>query len=110
MTIKPMTIKHWLAGDVVAGAQEFAGRFADSFPSSLESSTSRKARDMAGRALGELIAQVVTFQRSRRMGIFKKIVFARAFQEEMRKLGYSPAFIRQVTSDVLSKLAFAMKQ
>jgi len=28
----------------------------------------------------------------------------------MRKLGYSPAFIRQVTSDVLSKLAFAMKQ
>jgi len=105
-----MTIKQWLAGDVVAKAHEFAGRFADSFPSSLESSTSRKAQDMARRALGELIEQVVTFQRSRRMGILKKIVFAREFQEEMRKLGYSPAFIRQVTSDVLSKLAFAMKQ
>ena len=65
---------------------------------------------MAGRALGVLIEQVVIFQRSHRMGILKKIVFARAFQEEMRKLGYSPAFIRQVTSDVLSKLAFATKQ
>ncbi len=105
-----MTIRRWLAGDVVARAKEFAGGFADSFPSSLESSTSRKARDMAGRALGELIDQVVAFQRSRRMGILRKVVFARAFQDEMRKLGYSPAFIRQVTSDVLSKLAFAMKQ
>ena len=103
-------MKQWLAGDVVARAREFAGRFADSFPSSLESSTSRKARDMAGRALGELIDQVVTFQRNRRMGILNKIFFARAFQDEMRKLGYSPAFIRQITSDVLSKLAFAMKQ
>jgi len=100
----------WLAGDVVARAREFAAGFADSFPASLESSTSRKAQDMARRALGDLIEQVVTFQRSRRMGILKKIFFARAFQEEMRKLGYSPAFIRQVTSDVLSKLAFAMKQ
>jgi hypothetical protein len=105
-----MTIKQWLGGNIVARAQEFATRFADSFPSSLESSTSRKAQEMARRALGELIEQIVTFQRSRRMGILKKIVFARAFQEEMRKLGYSPAFIRQVTSDVLSKLAFAMKQ
>ena len=103
-------MKQWLAGDVVARAHEFAGGFADSFPSSLESSSSRKAREMAGRALGELVEHVVTFQRSRRMGILKKIVFARAFQEEMRKLGYSPAFIRQVTSEVLSKLAFAMKQ
>ena len=100
----------WLAGDVVARAREFAAGFADSFPASLESSTSRKAQDMARRALGDLIEQVVTFQRSRRMGIHKKNFFARAFQEEMRKLGYSPAFIRQVTSDVLSKLAFAMKQ
>ena len=105
-----MTFMQWLAGDTGARAQEFADRFADSFPSSLESSTSRKARDMAGRALGELIEQVVTFQRSRRMGILKKIFFARAFQEEMRKLGYSPAFIRQITSDVLSKLTFATKQ
>ena len=105
-----MTIKQWLGGDVVARAQEFAGGFADSFPSSLESSTSRKAQDMARRALGDLIERVVTFQRIRRMGILRKIVFARAFQDEMRKLGFSPAFIRQVTSDVLSKLAFAMKQ
>jgi hypothetical protein len=103
-------MKQWLAGDVVARAHEFAGSFADSFPSSLESSTSRKAQDMARRALGELIEQIVTFQRSRRMGILKKIVFARAFQDEMRKLGYSPTYIRQVTSDVLAKLAFAMKQ
>jgi hypothetical protein len=105
-----MTIKQWLGGDVVAKAQEFAGGFGDSFPSSLESSTSRKAQDMARRALGDLIEQVITFQRSRHMGILKKVVFARAFQEEMRRLGYSPAFIRQVTSDVLAKLAFAMKQ
>ena len=104
-----MQIKQWLAGDVQAKAHGFARKFSESFPSSLESSTSRKAQEIGRRAFAELLEEIVMFQRKRRIGLVRKVLFARAFQNEMRNLGYSPSLIRQVTSEVLSKLAFATK-
>lgn len=104
-----MVIRQWLSGGVEEKAREFVRHFSESFPSSLESSTSRKAQEIGRRAFLELLEKAVAFQKAQRMGIFRKVLFARAFQQEMRILGYTPAFVRQVTSEVLSKIAFALK-
>ena len=99
-----------LAGEIQAKARGFARRFSESYPSSLQSSASRKAQEIGRRALGELLEAIVAFQKERRMGVLKKVIFARAFQDELRKLGYAPALVRTVMTEMLSKLAFATKQ
>lgn len=88
-------------------AQLLAETLIKAFPSTLEPMSSRKALDIRGKALQQLLEQTITIQRRDKLGILDRIIFARDFQKQLREAGYSPAFIRQTTAEVLAKISFA---
>jgi hypothetical protein len=88
-------------------ARELAQGFIKDFPSSMEAMTGRKAQEMKLRAVQSLARAVTEFQQQRRIGIFSRIIFARAFQAELKGAGYSSILVRQLMADVLSHLSFA---
>ncbi|MCX7152635.1 MAG: hypothetical protein NT115_08955 [Proteobacteria bacterium] len=100
----------FLTGDATEIAHRLAGEYAAAFPSSLEGSQSRKAEDIRARTTRKLLEDVVSMQKDKRMGILKRIAFARGFQHSLAESGYSDKLIRELTADVLAKLTFAPRQ
>lgn len=88
-------------------SQQLAGTLTQAFPSTLEPMSGRKTLDMRNKAMQALLEQAIAMQRNERLGILSRIVFARNFQNHLKTAGYSSAFIRQTTAEVLSKITFA---
>jgi hypothetical protein len=104
-----LSVLKWIDAGVDRDARTLARRFANAFPSALEGSTSRKSNEIRTRAMEELLASVTAFQKERRIGLLKRIIFARSFQDELKEERYSGSLIRQITGDVLSRITFADK-
>lgn len=84
-----------LAGDIAAG-----------FPPSLQQLSGRKALEMFKRTTDQLQVKVKTVQQEQRMGLIRRVVFARTLQNELTRLGYEGALVRQIMSQVLTALTF----
>lgn len=102
-----MSLTKWLSGGTDEVARKLACGFSATYPASLEGMTNRKSTDLRDRAIVSLLSGAVAFQKEHRMGVLRKILFARAIQGELKGAGYSPVFIRQLMSEVLAKVAFA---
>lgn len=88
-------------------ALRLAEALTKAFPSTLELLTGRKTLDIRNKAMQQLIEQTIAMQRTEKLGILDRIVFARNFQKHLKEAGYSPSFIRQTTAEVLAKISFA---
>lgn len=88
-------------------AENLADSLIEAFPATLEPMTGRKTLDIRNKALQQLFERTVALQRAENLGLIARIVFARNFQQRLKTAGYSPAFIRQTTAEVLSKISFA---
>lgn len=104
-----MYLVKWLAGGADEAARTLAGEFETSFPASMEQMRGRKAIEMRDRAIIKLLDDAITLQRSRKMGIVRKTIFARVFQAELAKAGYSNEIIRPLMAELLSKVTFASR-
>lgn len=100
----------FLTGDAAQTAARLSAEFCSAFPASLEGSQSRKAEEIRSRATKKLLDDVDAMQQDKRMGILKRIAFARSFQRSLVSAGYSDKLIREITADVLAKLTFATKR
>lgn len=87
-------------------AESLATPLIETFPATLESMTGRKTLDLRTKALQRLFEQIALMQRTDRLGLFERIVFARDFQNRLKAAGYTPVFIRQTMAEVLSKISF----
>jgi hypothetical protein len=54
------------------------------------------------RALVEVFAQVKSFRKKHRLGIFKRARFAKTFQDELTLLGYAPELVSKVTAALVA--------
>jgi hypothetical protein len=87
-------------------AESLATSLIEIFPATLEPMTGRKTQDLRAKALQRLFEQITVMQRAEKLGLFERIVFARDFQNRLKAAGYSPVFIRQTMTEVLSKISF----
>ncbi len=92
-------------------ARSLARQFATAFPPALalsagsaETSATDRQRD---KALQRLLLDAAAYQAKEKIGVLRKILFARSFQQEMRTLGFPGSEIRSVTSELLARLAFS---
>lgn len=88
-------------------AQQLTDTLTRNFPSTLEPMTGRKTLDIRNKAIQQLLEQAIALQRTEKLGILSRIVFARSFQNHLKAAGYSSAFIRQTTAEVIAKITFA---
>lgn len=88
-------------------AEGLANCLIEVFPATLEPLTGRKTLDLRDKALQQLFERTIAMQRTEKLGLLERIVFARDFQNRLKAAGYSPAFIRETMSEVLSKISFA---
>lgn len=98
--------------------EEFAGSLANQFaidqpPSSLGEGRRKRVADdgsdgiRAEKVINRVVLEAERYQKSSKLGVIKKIFFARAFQRQMKLLGYNGQFIRSVTGKVLAAMSFA---
>lgn len=104
-----MILGKWLAKGASEAASKLAQEFASGFPASMEKMQGRKAVDIRDRAIIKLLDEAIALQRTQKMGILRKIVFARTFQAELVKAGYTNEIIRPLMSELLSKVTFASR-
>lgn len=104
-----MSLGKWLTGGANEAAVNLAHAFETSFPASMEQMKGRKALEMRDRAIIKLLDDAIALQRTRKMGILRKIIFARVFQASLVKAGYSNEIIRPLMSELLSKVTFASR-
>lgn len=102
-----MSLTQWLTGGADEQARKLCAEFAQGFPAAMEAMSNRKSIELRDRAIVGLLHEAMALQREKRMGMLRKIIFARRFQAELNKAGYSPAFVRQLMSELLAKVAFA---
>jgi len=100
-------MSNWLSGNVTEAAVRLAQEMSRTYPASMEDLPGKKPAELRHRALVQLLTEGVFFQQTQRMGLLRKIFFARAFQKEMGQLGYSPMLTRQILSELLAKISFA---
>lgn len=96
--------------EVEKEAQLVANQFAIDFPPSRLASASSKHGSIdsqAGKAILNAEKESGRYQRASRLGVIKKVIFARAFQRQMKSLGYTGASIRTVTAKVLAAMSCA---
>jgi len=87
-------------------AADLATQVATDFPPSLQNLTGRKALEMYQRTATKLRRDVLANQKSERLGLIRRIVFARTLQRELVSLGYHGAIVKQLISEVLTALTF----
>lgn len=104
-----MSLGQWLTGGAHEAAVNLAREFETSYPASMEAMKGRKALDMRDRAIIKLLDDAIALQRARKMGVLRKIIFARVFQASLIKAGYSNEIIRPLMSELLSKVTFASR-
>jgi hypothetical protein len=102
-----MLFGKWLTNGADEAARTLAREFSSSFPASMEQMKGRKAVELRDRAIIKLLDDAIALQRARKMGILRKIIFARVFQSELAKAGYSNEIVRPLISELLSKVTFA---
>ena len=99
--------------DIEKAATGVANEFVLNFPPALlaaasgSAGESEKVRQRQEVALRKLVGDVERYQKTARLGVFKKVLFARAFQRQLKGLGFPGHFIRTVTSRALAAIAFA---
>lgn len=90
-------------------AFELARQVATDFPPSLQGLSGRKALDIFQRTAVQLRQRAQVIQKAEGMGVFRRIVFARALQKEFVLLGYQGALVRQLMSEALAALTFGSR-
>lgn len=90
-------------------AKDLAQQVTTDFPPSLQELSGRKAVDMFHRASGELRRRAQALQKEERMGLLRRIVFARAFQKELVRLGYHGVLVRNLMSETLMALTLGSR-
>lgn len=90
-------------------ALSLAGEIATWFPPSLQQLSGRKAIEMFKRTADQLQLKVKAIQEEHRMGLVRRIVFARTLQKELGRLGYQGALVRQLMTHALTALTFARR-
>lgn len=85
-------------------AKELAQQVTTDFPPSLQELSGRKAIDMFQRASAQLRQRAQALQKEERMGLVRRIVFARSLQKELVRLGYHGTLIRNLMSETLMAL------
>jgi hypothetical protein len=95
--------------DTTEFARALARQFAMAFPPALAlGTTSADAADrQRAKALQRLLLDAAAYQTREKIGVIRKVLFARSFQQEMRTLGFPGSEIRSITSELLSRLAFS---
>jgi len=86
-------------------ATDLAIQVATDFPPSLQGLSGRKAVDMFQRTLIQLRLRAQAIQKEERMGLIRRIIFARALQKEFVSLGYKGPLVRHLMSEALTALA-----
>ncbi len=85
-------------------AKALAQQVTTDFPPSLQELSGRKAVDLFQRASAQLRQRAQALQKEERMGLVRRIVFARALQKELVSRGYHGTLVRSLMSETLMAL------
>lgn len=86
-------------------AKALARDFARRYPPSMESEHNRAATKKLAAAIDEIYARADKFKQRYKLGVYKKAKLGNVFKWELKELGYSEAFIDQVTDGLVLSLA-----
>lgn len=105
-----MVIRRWLSGDTAQLAENLVRDFHDIYPAALVPLSTSRAKGLREQGIKRLLASVAEIRLKRPIGIFRRIVFARAFQRALKAHGYPAAFNREVVVKVLVRLSLGEKK
>ncbi len=90
-------------------AKTLAKQISTKFPPALQQMAGKKTQDMFSRAVVELQVGVQQLQATEKMGLIRRVVFARSLQNELLRVGYEGILVRQLMAQVISSLTFVGK-
>lgn len=105
-----MGIRQRLFRDTVQLAENLVREFHEVYPSAMVPLTTARARSLRERGINRLLETVAEHHAVKPIGIFRRIVFARAFQRALKAHAYPAAFNREITTKLLVRLALSGKQ
>ncbi|MCX7175587.1 MAG: hypothetical protein NT159_17000 [Proteobacteria bacterium] len=86
-------------------ATDLARQVATDFPPTLQGLSGRKALDMFQRTASQLRLRAQEIQNVEKMGLIRRIVFARTLQKELVSVGYEGALVKRLMSEALTAIA-----
>ena len=91
-----------LARDVDVFAKELADMVAKRYPPALEKSPERRVSpNRITKVLEDTLEKAEEYQKSRRLGAYKKARLANAFRWQLKGLGYSDKFVELATEGLV---------
>jgi hypothetical protein len=91
--------------DIDAFATALANDLRRRFPPNSEARTDRGAKNQLQAITETLCGQAVRFRRERKLGLYGKAKLGNVFRWQLREIGYSEAFIAEVTQQLVGHLA-----
>lgn len=85
-------------------AIELANEFSRRFPPDAPREGAGSAKGFA-RAVDEVCARAVEFQRLRRLGLYRKAKLGTEFKLRLKELGYAEGFVDELTHTLLIKMS-----
>jgi hypothetical protein len=88
--------------DLDAFAKSLAESLAKRYPPSLETAAGRKVSvNRVTRVMEDILERVADYNKTRKLGMFKKARLGNSFRWELKELGYSEKFIEVATEGVI---------